>query len=245
MCANGKTSSAGATASCTANCSNNANVSTWVTPSWNTNAVSNSCVPSTCASGYAISDGACRKIITVTFNYNKASWNTNTTRTCTLKANGTCTVTAPGISNITGTNKNSQNYSNYFSIKGWNTNSSATTATYGATATITVSANTTYYAIVTLAKTSFWIYADALYVRTTAGTGTVTGQLYSHRYQDPGYYVTVNNYTYLSGNSSNPIWLNISSYNSYYGCTSGGGVSCPSSGCVCTGWGSAYYLIYP
>ena len=251
VCANGKTSSAGATASCTTNCSNSSGASTWVTPTWTGSSVSNSCKIATCTSGYNLTnDNACRKPYTVTFNYNKAAWNTNTTRSCTPGSNGKCSVTAPGISNISGSNKNGQAFSNYLSIKGWNTNSGATTATYGSTASIEVSGNTTLYAIVTLAKTSFWMNADALRVRTGIGTSyTSTGQIMGRsvhaQYNEP-YYITVGNFGYLAGDSTNPLWLYITAMDSNYGCNSGGGVTCPSTGCVCLNrWGSAYYLIYP
>ena len=249
VCATGKTSTAGTTTSCTTNCEGYSGTSSWATPSWNNNTVSNVCTATACTTGYSLaSDNICRQPYTVNFNYNKATWNTsNVTRTCTPGANGKCSVTAPGINNLSGTNKNGQAFSNYFSIKGWNTNSSATTATYGATASIEVSGNTTYYAIVTLAKTSYWMYADALLARVGAGSNyTSTGQfeIYVNRTTS---YLTVDDFQYVANEGTNYLlWLHIIAMNDNFRCESGFGVSCPSSGCVCLNrWSSAYYLIYP
>ena len=185
---------------------------------------------------------------TVVFNYNKASWNRNTTRTCTPGSNGKCSVTAPAIRNISGSNKSGQRYSNYFNILGWNTNASATTATYEANASIEVSGDTTFYAIVTLAKTSFWSNADALISRVDPGTNNLGyGEIIGGNgiYGDnTGHYLRVDNFAYVDDNR-NPIWLRVASYDSFYSCQTGPGINCPASGCSCTHWSSAYYLIYP
>ncbi len=172
VCAAGKTGSVGATSTCTTNCAGYAGTTSWATPSWSNNTVQNHCVATACASGYSLaSDNVCRTPYTVTFNYNKATWNspTTVTRTCTPDANGKCSVTAPGISAISGQNDNRprQYLSELFSINGWNTNSSATSASYGPTASIEVSGNTTYYAIVTLSVSSVTVVNySGIFIRT-------------------------------------------------------------------------------
>ena len=231
LCDEGTTSGEGAS-SCSS-CSNAANVSTWVEPELNNNTVSNLCVIDTCVSGYNLTnDNVCRQPYTVTFNYNKATWNTNTTRTCTPGSNGKCSVTAPGISDPPGQNQVRRSYSRYFSIKGWDTNSNATSATYGSTASIEVSGNTTYYAIVTLAQTSFSPTGTTIYVRTGPGTNySATGMITLGS-------ITVNNYYYNAGALYNEnLWLYITSYSGT--CESGANTSNPP---VCqNGWTSAYY----
>ncbi len=184
----------------------------------------------------------------INFNYNKAGWNRNNTKTCTPNANGKCSVTTPEISQLSGTNKSGQNYSNYLNILGWSMDSSATTATYGASASIEVSGNTTFYAIVTLAKTSFWSNADALMSRVRPGTkNTSYGQLIGKdglHGNNSGHYVTVDDFAYKDDHN-HPLWLHVTSYDSFYSCQNGPRVDCPATGCSCTNWSSAYYLIYP
>ena len=237
VCSAGKTSSAGTTASCTTNCAGYAGTSSWSTPTWNNNnTVSNVCRATACASGYSLaSDNVCRQPYTVTFNYNKASWNTNTTRTCTPGSNGKCSVTAPGIAAAPGNNKSRTSFSTFFSIKGWNTNSSATTATYGSTASIEVSGNTTYYAIVTLARTSFTENGNRVYARTGAGTDySATGMFYQNCV------ITVNNYQYNGGDDNVAYWFYVTSFtggecraDSYW----------TSGQAICTNrWTTAYYF---
>ena len=59
VCPNGKTNTAGSS-SCSANCSNATGVSTWETPTWNSNnTITNYCVVNTCGSGYHINGNAC------------------------------------------------------------------------------------------------------------------------------------------------------------------------------------------
>ena len=60
-CAAGKTNTAGS-GSCSSNCSNSAGVSTWYTPTWNSNnTMTNSCKVNTCTSEYHINGNACAK----------------------------------------------------------------------------------------------------------------------------------------------------------------------------------------
>ena len=60
-CAAGKTNTAGS-GSCSSNCSNSAGVSTWYTPTWNSNnTMTNSCKVNTCSSSYHINGNACAK----------------------------------------------------------------------------------------------------------------------------------------------------------------------------------------
>ncbi len=236
VCANGKTSTEGATSECTTNCSNYANASTWDTPEWTGTGVINTCKIATCASGYELSnDNVCRPIYTVTFNYNKASWNSNTTRTCVSQSNGKCSVTAPGIGNITGTNKTGSNFSSFFSVKGWNTNSSATSATYGATASIEVSGNTTYYAIVTLAKSNWTFNGYDISARTGAGSSYGATGYFRGNLDSPAGVVTVSNFQYTGGSNTNMLWFYATAYTGT--CRAANGQT------VCTNrWFSAYYV---
>ena len=180
------------------------------------------------------------KTVTVTFNYNKASWNGGTTtRQCTTGANGTCTVTAPSINNLSGGNSWSPNgwyyhyYSELLSVKGWNTNSSATYGQYSSGAQITVSDNTTYYAIVTLNRTSVFPFTEGSYgvfVRNYPG-GTSVGLLPAG--SDGGPWVQISDWTYVGG--SNPLWLYISSYSQ---CSCSGVSYCST----CNGYAAATWL---
>ncbi len=61
VCAAGKTSSIGAQGQCTSNCSNNAHVASWETPSWNANtgSVNNVCTVKTCETNYHKYNNTC------------------------------------------------------------------------------------------------------------------------------------------------------------------------------------------
>lgn len=126
-----------------------------------------------------------KKGLVATFKYNKATWATDTTASCDLKNNATsCTVTAPEIPNAPGTNRRDQSTSasvrnkgnnpfrTLFTVVGWSTNKNATSAQYKSRGTITLSANTTYYAIVKINKTRFYAFPNeeyGLYCRKAAG----------------------------------------------------------------------------
>ncbi len=126
-----------------------------------------------------------KKGIVATFKYNKATWATDTTASCDLKNNATsCTITAPEIPNAPGTNRRDQStsasvrnkgnnpYKTLFTVVGWSTNKNATSAQYKARGTISLSANTTYYAIVKINETSFYAFPNeeyGLYCRKAAG----------------------------------------------------------------------------
>lgn len=126
-----------------------------------------------------------KKGLVATFKYNKATWATDTTASCDLKNNATsCTVTAPEIPNAPGTNRRDQSTSasvrnkgnnpfrTLFTVVGWSTNKNATSAQHKSRGTITLSANTTYYAIVKINKTRFYAFPNedyGLYCRKAAG----------------------------------------------------------------------------
>lgn len=126
-----------------------------------------------------------KKGLVATFKYNKATWATDTTVSCNLYNGATsCTVTAPEIPNVPGTNRRDQStsasirkkgnnpYKTLFTVVGWSTNKNATSAQYASRGTITLSANTTYYAIVKINKTRFYAFPNedyGLYCRKTAG----------------------------------------------------------------------------
>lgn len=126
-----------------------------------------------------------KKGLVATFKYNKATWAKDTTASCDLKNNATsCTVTAPEIPNAPGTNRRDQSTSasvrnkgnnpfrTLFTVVGWSTNKNATSAQYKSRGTITLSANTTYYAIVKINKTRFYAFPNeeyGLYCRKAAG----------------------------------------------------------------------------
>ena len=73
------------------------------------------------------------------------------TVSCTAVPGKTCTITTPGIVSFVNTAKNgcSQSLSKLFDIKGWSTSASATTATVGKGASLTLSGNANYYSIIT------------------------------------------------------------------------------------------------
>lgn len=126
-----------------------------------------------------------KKGLVATFNYNKATWAKNTTVSCNLYNGATsCKVTAPEIPNVPGTNRRDQStdpntrkkgnhaYSTLFTVVGWSTNYSATTAQYKARDTITLTANTTYYAIVKMNQPRLKAFPNedyGLYCRKSAG----------------------------------------------------------------------------
>lgn len=126
-----------------------------------------------------------KKGLVATFKYNKATWATDTTVSCNLYNGATsCTVTAPEIPNVPGTNRRDQStsasirkkgnnpYKTLFTVVGWSTNKNATSAQYASRGTITLSANTTYYAIVKINKTRFYAFPNedyGLYCRKAAG----------------------------------------------------------------------------
>ena len=126
-----------------------------------------------------------KKGLVATFKYNKATWATDTTASCNLYNGATsCTVTAPEIPNVPGTNRRDQStsasirkkgnnpYKTLFTVVGWSTNKNATSAQYASRGTITLSANTTYYAIVKINKTRFYAFPNedyGLYCRKAAG----------------------------------------------------------------------------
>ena len=126
-----------------------------------------------------------KKGLVATFKYNKATWATDTTASCNLYNGATsCTVTAPEIPNAPGTNRRDQStsasvrnkgnnpYKTLFTVVGWSTNKNATSAQYASRGTITLSANTTYYAIVKINKTRFYAFPNedyGLYCRKAAG----------------------------------------------------------------------------
>lgn len=126
-----------------------------------------------------------KKGLIATFKYNKATWATDTTASCNLYNGATsCTVTAPEIPNVPGTNRRDQStsasirkkgnnpYKTLFTVVGWSTNKNATSAQYASRGTITLSANTTYYAIVKINKTRFYAFPNedyGLYCRKAAG----------------------------------------------------------------------------
>lgn len=126
-----------------------------------------------------------KKGLVATFKYNKATWATDTTASCNLYNGETsCTIKAPEIPNAPGTNRRDQStsasvrnkgnnpYKTLFSVVGWSTNKNATSAQYASRGTITLSANTTYYAIVKINKTRFYAFPNedyGLYCRKAAG----------------------------------------------------------------------------
>ena len=126
-----------------------------------------------------------KKGLVATFKYNKATWATDTTVSCNLYNGATsCTVTAPEIPNVPGTNRRDQSTSasirnkgnnpfrTLFTVVGWSTNKNATSAQHKSRGTITLSANTTYYAIVKINKTRFYAFPNedyGLYCRKAAG----------------------------------------------------------------------------
>lgn len=125
-----------------------------------------------------------KKGLVATFKYNKATWATDTTVSCNLYNGATsCTVTAPEIPNVPGTNRRDQStsdirkygnnpYKTLFTVVGWSTNKNATSAQYASRGTITLSANTTYYAIVKINKTRLYAFPNeenGLYCRKSAG----------------------------------------------------------------------------
>ena len=126
-----------------------------------------------------------KKGLVATFKYNKATWAKDTTVSCNLYNGATsCTVTAPEIPNVPGTNRRDQSTSasirnkgnnpfrTLFTVVGWSTNKNATSAQHKSRGTITLSANTTYYAIVKINKTRFYAFPNedyGLYCRKAAG----------------------------------------------------------------------------
>lgn len=126
-----------------------------------------------------------KKGLVATFKYNKATWAKDTTASCNLYNGATsCTVTAPEIPNAPGTNRRDQSTSasvrnkgnnpfrTLFTVVGWSTNKNATSAQHKSRGTITLSANTTYYAIVKINKTRFYAFPNedyGLYCRKAAG----------------------------------------------------------------------------
>lgn len=128
-----------------------------------------------------------KKGLVATFKYNKAAWAKDTTASCNLYNGATsCTVTAPEIPNAPGTNRRDQSTSDsvrnkgkgnnpfrtLFTVVGWSTNKNATSAQYESREEITLSANTTYYAIVKINKTRFYAFPNedyGLYCRKAAG----------------------------------------------------------------------------
>lgn len=126
-----------------------------------------------------------KKGLVATFKYNKATWAKDTTVSCNLYNGATsCTVTAPEIPNAPGTNRRDQSTSasvrnkgnnpfrTLFTVVGWSTNKNATSAQHKSRGTITLSANTTYYAIVKINKTRFYAFPNedyGLYCRKAAG----------------------------------------------------------------------------
>lgn len=125
-----------------------------------------------------------KKGLVATFKYNKATWATDTTVSCNLYNGATsCTVTAPEIPNVPGTNRRDQStsdirkygnnpYKTLFTVVGWSTNKNATSAQYKSRGTITLSANATYYAIVKINKTRLYAFPNeenGLYCRKSAG----------------------------------------------------------------------------
>ena len=126
-----------------------------------------------------------KKGLVATFKYNKATWATDTTASCNLYNGATsCTIKAPEIPNAPGTNRRDQStsasvrnkgnnpYKTLFTVVGWSTNKNATSAQYASRGTITLSANTTYYAIVKINKTRFYAFPNedyGLYCRKAAG----------------------------------------------------------------------------
>lgn len=126
-----------------------------------------------------------KKGLVATFKYNKATWAKDTTASCNLYNGATsCTVTAPEIPNVPGTNRRDQStsasvrnkgnnpYKTLFTVVGWSTNKNATSAQHKSRGTITLSANTTYYAIVKINKTRFYAFPNedyGLYCRKAAG----------------------------------------------------------------------------
>lgn len=173
-----------------------------------------------------------RKQITVTFNYNKALWNgTSTTKSCYIYNNQTsCTITSPGISNLNQTNsrgdstdaslsaKGDQSFSTLFTIKGWNTSSSATTASLATNKSLSVSSNRTYYAIVTINYSRFLAFPNAewgLYCRKYVDqpyspTKNMAGMIATN-YGTPAYFKTT---TWEYSTSSGKLWLRGSLENS-------------------------------
>ncbi len=126
-----------------------------------------------------------KKGLVATFKYNKATWATDTTASCNLYNGATsCTIKAPEIPNAPGTNRRDQStsasvrnkgnnpYKTLFTVVGWSTNKNATSAQYASRGRITLSANTTYYAIVKINKTRFYAFPNedyGLYCRKAAG----------------------------------------------------------------------------
>ena len=142
-----------------------------------------------------------------------------------MNATTSCSVTAPSISNLTGTNsrsesttesiskKGNQNYSSLLSVKGWNTDKNATTATKVVGSSISVSSNTTYYAIVVLNKTSLTAFPNSdlgLYCRNAAGAAyaisNFSGMILTNGSKTASF--TANNslaWVYSSG--TYPLWI--------------------------------------
>ncbi len=154
---------------------------------------------------------------TVTFYYNKAGWNgSSTTKTCTAAPGSGCYVATPYINNMWGSNYRIS-YSSLFNIQGWNTSQYASYASVNQGNNIYVTGNTSYYAIVTLARNYFTTFtegANGVFVRTYVG-GCSKGLI------PAGYGLSVNDFTY-TGDGSNPIWLYVNSAN-----------NCWNSNCTC------------
>lgn len=151
-----------------------------------------------------------KKGLVATFKYNKATWATDTTVSCNLYNGATsCTVTAPEIPNVPGTNRRDQStsdikkygnnpYKTLFTVVGWSTNKNATSAQYKSRGTITLSANATYYAIVKINKTRLYAFPNeenGLYCRKSAGlpyaSSSFKGMILTNR-GIPAYYNSTN-----------------------------------------------------
>jgi uncharacterized repeat protein (TIGR02543 family)/prepilin-type N-terminal cleavage/methylation domain-containing protein len=93
-----------------------------------------------------------KKIYTYTVNFYYQGYHAvfnqaNQTRTCYVYEPGaSCTVSAPGISNVPATSACGTPYSSLLVVQGWNTNPSAGT---GVSGNISVNQNTNYYSIIT------------------------------------------------------------------------------------------------
>lgn len=89
------------------------------------------------------------KTFTATFKYQNGAhlWNNgnDSVKVSCTTTSGSCSVNAPSINNLPGKSGCGNAYSKLFNVKGWSTDSSAST---GVSGTITISSNVNYYSII-------------------------------------------------------------------------------------------------
>lgn len=182
-----------------------------------------------------------RRKVTVHFNVNKCGWISNTSKSCYYYNDQTsCTITSPGISNIPGNNKDGTAFSDWLKIRGWNTDSNATSSSYNTNTDKSFSSDHTYYAIATLESgysSRKWIIISdiGLIVRQRPywnRTGTMHTDTYCNNHGS-------NEWAYRDI-KSDPLWLRVTQIRgSDDKCGSGDGTGDDDN---CDGWSSATYL---